>query len=73
MIDDETGKTLAHATTKAFDKLKGDEQISAVAKKIAEKAAAAGIKQAVFDRGGFKYHGKIAKLAESLRSAGLKI
>jgi large subunit ribosomal protein L18 len=44
----------------------------AVGKKVAERAKAAGIKAVVFDRGGFRYQGRIAKVAEGARAAGLE-
>jgi len=63
LIDDKTGKTIASSSTV---KSKG------VAKDLADKAGALGIKAIVFDRGGYKYHGRITKIAEELRSSGLK-
>ncbi len=43
-----------------------------IGKKIAERARAAGVEQVVFDRGGYKYHGRVAALAAAAREAGLK-
>lgn len=73
-IDDVSGKTLAAASS-AEIKGKGSKSDLAtkVGKLAAEKALKAGIKQAVFDRGGYQYHGRIKALAESAREAGLKI
>ena len=75
VIDDIAGKTLATASSldKAF-KAKGSktELAKAVGKLVAEKAVTAGIKQVVFDRSGYLYHGRIKALAEAAREAGLK-
>jgi large subunit ribosomal protein L18 len=78
VIDDRTGRTLVWASS--LDKemrkqLKGGGNVAAskvVGKAIAERARAAGIEQVVFDRGGYKYHGRIQALAEAAREAGLK-
>lgn len=64
LIDDVAGKTLAAAST-----VKDKD----VVKALLDKAEKAGIKQAVFDRGGWAYHGRIAKVADEIRKAGLKI
>ena len=73
LIDDEAGKTLAAASSKDV-KAKGPKaKIAAeVGKLAAEKAIAAGIKQVVFDRGGYKYHGRVKELADAARAAGLE-
>ena len=75
LIDDESGRTLAAASTLDKD-LRGAkanvEGAEKVGQAIAAKAKAAGITDVVFDRGGFKYHGVVAKLASSARDAGLK-
>ena len=75
IIDDVTGKTLVSASNKE----KGFENSGAkkeVAKKVgaalAKKAVAANIKQVVFDRGGYKYHGRVKELAEGAREGGLE-
>jgi large subunit ribosomal protein L18 len=74
LIDDETGKTLAAASSQEIkSKGKKTDLAKAVGKLAAEKALKAGIKEAVFDRGGYQYHGRIKTLAESAREAGLKI
>lgn len=77
VIDDTAGQTLAAASTLSPE-LKGADGHSgnkAAAQKvgnlIAEKAIAAGIKQVVFDRGGFLYHGRIKALADAARESGL--
>jgi len=70
LIDDERGITLAAADSR---KAKGTQSEGAVAVgvDIASKAKAAGITTVVFDRGGFKYQGMIAALADSARAGGL--
>ena len=76
IIDDVAGNTLCAAST--LDKaanLENTSNIEAaqyVGKAIAEKALAKGIKQVVFDRGGFLYHGKVQALADAAREAGLE-
>jgi len=76
LIDDNTGKTLAAAssTDKDFSKSKMNksEQAKLVGKAIAEKASAAGIASVRFDRNGYLYHGRVKSLAEGAREAGLK-
>lgn len=75
LIDDLAGKTLVSTSSsdKDFD-AKGSkvELATAVGKKAAEKAIAAGIAQVVFDRNGYLYHGRIKALAEGAREGGLK-
>jgi large subunit ribosomal protein L18 len=77
LIDDEAGKTLASASTrdkslKGSVKYGGNKAAAAVVgKTIAEKALAAGIKHACFDRGPNKYHGRVAAAAQAARDAGL--
>lgn len=73
LIDDETGKTLAAASSTEV-KTKGKKtQIAAeVGKLAAQKALALGIKKVVFDRGGYQYHGRVKELAEAARAAGLE-
>ena len=78
IIDDEAQTTLASAST--LDKeIKGSvsvgsniEAAKALAKLIAERAAAKEIKVVVFDRGGYLYHGRVQALAEAAREAGLE-
>ena len=73
VIDDGAAKTVAAASTVEL-KTKGNGMAEAaqVGKQIADKAKAAGIKQVVFDRGGFLYHGRIKALANAAREAGLE-
>jgi large subunit ribosomal protein L18 len=77
VIDDVKGHTLAAASTneKAWsaddDKKTKTEQAAIVGRLVAERARAAGVTKVVFDRGGFKYHGRVKALAEAAREAGL--
>lgn len=74
LIDDEAGKTLVSVSDK---EVKGGktktEKAEALGKLIGEKALAKKISQAVFDKGAFKYHGRVKAVAEGARNAGLKI
>ena len=78
VIDDRSGKTLVSASS--IDKetkkaLKGGGNIASakvVGKIIAERTKAAGIAKVVFDRGGYKYHGRVKALADAAREAGLQ-
>lgn len=75
IIDDATGKTLVSASTleKAFSGAKGNKDAAkAIGKTIAERALAAGIKDVAFDRGDYKFHGRVAALAEGAREGGLQ-
>lgn len=74
IINDETGKTIASASSlsKEFS-AEGNksDQSTAVGKLVAEKAIAAGVKEVVFDRNGYLYHGRVKSLAEGAREGGL--
>jgi len=76
IIDDMSGRTLAAASTRdpdlKLDSTGGVAAASAVGKKIAATAASAGIEGVAFDRGGFRYHGRVKALAEAAREGGLK-
>jgi large subunit ribosomal protein L18 len=78
LIDDTTGNTVASASTvdatlRADLKSGGNvEAAKAVGKLIAERGQEKGISSVVFDRGGYKYHGRIQALADSAREAGLQ-
>ncbi len=78
LIDDETGRTLAAASTRdkdLRDQLKATGNCSAaklVGAAIAERAKAAGVTAVQFDRGQFKYHGRVAQLANAAREGGLQ-
>lgn len=77
VIDDSKGVTVAAASSLEADlrkKLKtgADKKAAAtIGKLVAERALKAGIKQVVFDRGGYVYHGRVKELAEAAREAGL--
>ncbi len=75
LIDDDNGKTIVSVSTMSKDNaaLSGTKsEVSAVlGKQIAEKAIAKGISKVVFDRNGFRYHGRIKALADGAREAGL--
>ena len=72
VIDDDNGVTLAAASS-LEGKAKGSDKESAarVGKLIAERALEKGVKEVVFDRGGYIYHGRIKALADAAREAGL--
>lgn len=73
-IDDVAGKTLASASSREKDSGPGGNVKGAVevGKRIAERCREQGIEEAVFDRGGFNYHGRVKALADAAREAGLK-
>jgi len=75
VIDDQSGKTLATASTteKALGAKTGGniEAAKTVGKAIAERAVAAGISNVVFDRGGYVYHGRVKALLDATREGGL--
>ncbi len=77
IIDDVAGKTLAAASSLEKDQrkaLKGGATIdsaTAIGKLIAERATAQGVKDVVFDRGSFRYHGRVKALADAARESGL--
>ncbi|WP_305967600.1 MULTISPECIES: 50S ribosomal protein L18 [unclassified Mameliella] len=77
LIDDVAGKTLAAASSlEPSLGVVGKNNVEAAAKvgaAIAERAKAAGVEEAYFDRGGFLFHGKVKALAEAAREGGLKI
>jgi len=78
VIDDRQGKTLVSASSvdgETKKNLKGGGNIAAakvIGKVIAERAKAAGVSKVVFDRGGYKYHGRVKALADAAREAGLQ-
>ena len=75
VIDDVKGVTITSASSYVKDstqKVNKVEQAKLIGKKIAENASKAGIKEVVFDRNGYLYHGRVKALAESARENGLK-
>ena len=76
VIDDATGRTLAAASTVEKDLRSGatgnKSAAASVGKLVGERAKAAGVTTVVFDRGGYRYHGRVAALADAAREAGLE-
>jgi large subunit ribosomal protein L18 len=75
LVDDVSGKTLAAASSHGLAKsFKGNKvaQAAEVGKALASAAKSAGIETAVFDRGGYLYHGRVKALADAAREGGLK-
>jgi large subunit ribosomal protein L18 len=76
-IDDLAGRTLASASTMEANVRGGTtatvDAAKSVGKLVGERAKAAGITTVVFDRGGFKYHGRVAAVADGAREAGLTL
>jgi large subunit ribosomal protein L18 len=77
LIDDASGRTVVSASSLEKD-MRGSlktganiEAAKAVGKRLAERAAAKGIKEVVFDRGGYLYHGRVKALADAAREGGL--
>jgi large subunit ribosomal protein L18 len=75
VIDDASGRTLAAAST-AEKELRGSgstktQEAAVVGRLVAERAKSAGVGSVVFDRAGFRYHGRIKSLADAAREAGL--
>jgi large subunit ribosomal protein L18 len=77
IVDDTAGRTLASASTMdpTIRTAEGDKTAKAklVGALLADRAKTAGITAVVFDRGGYKYHGRVAALADSVREAGLTL
>lgn len=74
LIDDLEGVTLAAASTREGGESGiGIEAATSVGKRIAERAKEAGVDRAVFDRGGYRYHGNVKALAEGARDGGLTL
>jgi len=76
VIDDASGRTLATAST-VEKELRGSketksQEAASVGKLVAQRAKAAGVERVVFDRAGFRYHGRIKSLADAAREAGLE-
>ena len=78
VVDDRSGRTLVAASSldkETRKQLKGGGNVAAakvIGKVIAERALAAKIQKVVFDRGGYKYHGRVKALADAAREAGLQ-
>ena len=78
VIDDSEGHTMVSASSidpevvAQLEGLSKTEQARVVGKAVAERALSQGIKQVVFDRGGYKYHGRVKALADAAREGGLE-
>ena len=78
VIDDDAGRTLAEASSVSKKKAEGGAEHSKsdtafeIGKAVAEACKAKGIKTVVFDRGGYEYHGRVAKVADGAREGGLE-
>jgi large subunit ribosomal protein L18 len=76
VIDDTAGRTIASASTMEADVRSGStatvDAAKSVGKRVGERAKAAGVSTVVFDRGGFRYHGRVAGAADGAREAGLE-
>jgi large subunit ribosomal protein L18 len=74
LIDDSNGKTVASASWLQVKSFRGNKtgQAAEVGKLLAQKAKAANVDSAVFDRGGYLYHGRVKALADAAREGGLK-
>jgi large subunit ribosomal protein L18 len=77
VIDDLSGRTIASASTLEAERRGGPTATVDAAKQVGqavgERVKAAGITTVVFDRGGFKYHGRVAAVADGVRAAGLEL
>jgi large subunit ribosomal protein L18 len=74
LIDDDAGRTVAAVSWTEADlrKLDSMEQAKRTGELLAERAKAAGVESCVFDRGGYRFHGRVAAIAEGAREGGLK-
>jgi large subunit ribosomal protein L18 len=77
VVDDAAGRTLASASTMEADVRASDGDKTAkagqVGKLVGDRAKAAGVDAVVFDRGGYRYHGRVAAVADGAREAGLEL
>ena len=74
VVDDSEGRTLASASTQqagVADGLTGVAAAAVVGRLVAERAREAGVQTVIFDRGGYRFHGRVAALAEAAREGGL--
>ena len=72
IINDQTGRTLAAASSLGLEAMPKKEQAAKVGELIAKKALEAGITAVVFDRNGYLYHGRVKEVADAARNGGLK-
>jgi large subunit ribosomal protein L18 len=75
LIDDLAGRTLAHVSWTEDDlrSLKPMEQAERAGRVLAQRAQSAGVQTAVFDRGGYRYHGRVKAFADGVREGGLTV
>ena len=75
LVDDLAGRTLAAVSWTEADlrSLKPMEQAGKAGERLAERAKAAGVQAAVFDRGGYRYHGRVKAFADGVREGGLSV
>ena len=75
LVDDDLGHTIAAVqwTEDGLRDLKPLEQATEAGKRLADRAKEAGVERAVFDRGGYQYHGRVKALAEGVREGGLAV
>ena len=75
LIDDEAGRTMCAVSTQSLDAKKTANVAAAksVGEELARKAAALGIKAVRFDRGPYKYHGRVKAVADAVRAAGISV
>ena len=71
IVDDTTGRTLLTVTDMGLSGKKAEKSVE-VGKRVAERAKAAGIAKVVFDRAGYKYHGRVKAVADGAREGGLE-
>ena len=71
IVDDTTGRTMMTVTSVKLEGKKSEKSVT-VGKMIAEKAKAAGVSKVVFDRAGYKYHGRVKAVADGAREGGLE-
>ena len=72
IINDQTGRTLAAASSLGLEAMPKKEQAAKVGEMVAKKAIEAGITAVVFDRNGYLYHGRVKEVADAARNGGLK-
>jgi len=75
LVDDDAGRTLVAASSKEAADAKGKRTESAktVGTLLGDRAKAKGVTEVVFDRGGYRYHGRVKALADGVRAAGVKV
>lgn len=77
LVDDTVGHTIVSASTMEAELRSADGDKSAKARKvgelIGERAKEEGVGEVVFDRGGYRYHGRVAEVADGARESGLKV